>query len=254
MKKITIKTDKEILDMLQGGKILAKVKNQLKKMIKVGANTLDIENMAVKLIKKEGAYPSFMMVPNYRWATCINVNEGMVHGIPKKEIVFKSGDVISVDVGVYYKGFHTDTSFTLAIDPDKNTQKFLDCGRLALKKAIKVCKSGKYISDISQAIEENVRACGYSPIIALTGHGVGKSLHEEPMIPCFVTKKNDIKIKEGMTLAIEVMYALGSPDLVIENDGWTISMRDDKISALYEETVAVTKHGPIVLTEVDYKD
>jgi methionyl aminopeptidase len=251
MTKITIKTDKEVLDMIEGGKILARVKNQLKKMIKVGVSALDVENMAVKLIKKEGAYPSFMKVPNYHWATCINVNEGMVHGIPKKEIVFKSGDIVSVDVGVYFKGFHTDTSFTLAIDPDKDTQKFLDCGRTALRKAIKVCKSGKYISDISQEIEETIKACGYSPIIALTGHGVGKSLHEEPMIPCFVTKKNDIKIKEGMTLAIEVMYALGSSDLVIENDGWTISMRDDKISALYEETVAVTKHGPIVLTEAN---
>ena len=251
MTKITIKTDKEILDMTEGGKILARVKNQLKKMIKVGVNALDVENMAVKEIKKEGAYPSFMKVPNYRWATCINVNQGMVHGIPKKEIVFKSGDVVSVDVGVFYKGFHTDTSFTLAIDPDKDTQKFLDCGRLALKKAIKVCKSGKYISDISKEIEDTVKAGGYSPILDLTGHGVGKSLHEEPMIPCFVSKKNDIKIKEGMTLAIEVMYALGSSDLVIENDGWTISMRDDKISALYEETVSVTKHGPIVLTEAD---
>jgi len=250
MSKITIKTDKEILTMIESGKILARVKNGLKKMIKAGVSTLDVENMAVKLIKEEKAYPSFMMVPNYHWATCVNINQGMVHGIPKKEIIFKSGDVVSVDVGVYYKGFHTDTSFTLAINPDKNTQKFLDCGKLALKKAIKVCKEGRYISDISQAIEDTVKSEGYSPILALTGHGVGRKLHEEPMIPCFVTKTHDIKIKEGMTLAIEVMYAVGDSDVVIEKDGWTISMRDDKISALYEETVIVTKHGSVVLTEV----
>jgi len=250
MNKITIKTDKEILAMIESGKILARVKNQLKKMIKVGVSALDVENMAVKLIKEEKAYPSFMMVPNYHWATCVNINQGIVHGIPKKEIIFKSGDIVSVDVGVYYKSFHSDTSFTLAINPDKNTQKFLDCGKLALKRAIKVCKKGKYISDISQAIEETVRNEDYSPILTLTGHGVGRELHQEPMIPCFVTKKHNIKIKEGMVLAIEVMYALGRSDLVIENDGWTISMRDGKISALYEETVAVTKHGPIVLTEV----
>ncbi|MBU0998450.1 type I methionyl aminopeptidase [Patescibacteria group bacterium] len=249
MSKITIKTDKEILTMIESGKILVRVKNGLIKMIKAGVSALDVENMAVKLIKEEKAYPSFMMVPNYHWATCVNINQGMVHGIPKKEIIFKSGDVISVDVGVYYKGFHTDTSFTLAINPDKNTQKFLDCGKLALKKAIKVCKEGKYISDISQVIEDTVKSEGYSPILALTGHGVGRKLHEEPMIPCFVTKTHDIKIKEGMALAVEVMYAVGHPDIVIEKDGWTISMRDDKISALYEETVAVTKHGPIVLTE-----
>ena len=250
MGKITIKTENEIVVMTEGGKILASVKNQLKNMVKVGATALDIENMAVKLIREEKAEPSFMKVPNYHWATCVNINQGIVHGIPKKEIVFKSGDVVSIDVGVYYKGFHTDTSVTVAIDPDKEIQKFLDCGKMALKKAIKICKNGNYIEDISHIIEETVKAQEYSPIQALTGHGVGKELHEEPMIPCFVTGANDIEIKNGMTLAIEVMYALGRPDLVIEKDGWTISMRDDKISALYEETVAVTKHGPIVLTEV----
>ncbi|MFH1971399.1 MAG: type I methionyl aminopeptidase [Patescibacteria group bacterium] len=250
MNKIIIKTDKEILTMVEGGKILVRVKNQLKEMIKEGVSALDVENMAAKLIKEEKAYPSFMMVPNYHCATCVNINKGIVHGIPKKEIVFKSGDVVSVDVGVYFKGFHTDTSFTLAIKPNKETQKFLDCGKLALRKAIKVCKKGKYISDISRVIEETVKAQGYSPILALTGHGVGRELHEEPMIPCFVNGAREIKIKKGMTLAIEVMYTMGSPDLIIEKDGWTISMRDDKISALYEETVAVTKHGPIVLTEV----
>jgi len=250
MGKITIKTENEIVVMTEGGKILASVKNQLKNMVKVGATALDIENMAVKLIREEKAEPSFMKVPNYHWATCVNINQGIVHGIPKKEIIFKSGDVVSIDVGVYYKGFHTDTSVTVAIDPDKEIQKFLDCGKMALKKAIKICKNGNYIEDISHIIEETVKAQEYSPIQALTGHGVGKELHEEPMIPCFVTGANDIEIKNGMTLAIEVMYALGRPDLVIEKDGWTISMRDDKISALYEETVAVTKHGPIVLTEV----
>jgi len=250
MNKVTIKTNKEILAMVESGKILARVKNQLKKMVREGVNAMDVEKMAVKLIKEEKAYPSFMMVPNYHWATCINLNQGIVHGIPKKDIVFKSGDVVSVDAGVYYKGFHTDSSFTLAINPDKKTRKFLDCGRLALKKAIEACKKGNYISDISRAIEDTVTSQGYSPILDLTGHGVGKALHEEPMIPCFVSEADDIKIEEGMALAIEVMYAFGSPDLVIEKDGWTISMRDDKISALYEETVAVTKHGPIVLTDV----
>lgn len=249
MKKITIKTDSEIQDMLEGGKILAKVKNELKKMIKPGVNAMEVEEKARKLIKNEGAYPSFMKVPNYHWATCININEGIVHGIPHKEIVFESGDIVSVDVGVFFKGFHTDTSFSVSIEPRKEVQKFMECGKKALKKSILVCKEGKYISDISMVIEDTVKSCGYNPITALTGHGVGRELHEEPMIPCFVIKQKDIEIKNGMTLAIEVMYALGNPELVIENDGWTISTRDGKISALYEETVAVTKHGPIVLTE-----
>jgi len=249
MKKISIKSDQDLKFMAEGGKILAKVKNELKKMIKVGVNAWEVEEKAQELIKSEGAYPSFMKVPNYHWATCVNINEGIVHGIPKKEVVFRSGDIVSVDVGVYFKGFHTDTSFSVALDPDAEKKRFMDCGKLALKKAIQVCKKGKSISDISRTIEEVVKSYGYEPVRALTGHGVGRELHEEPMIPCFVSDSKDTKIEYGMTLAIEVMYALGDPELVMENDGWTISTRDDKISALYEETVAVTKHGPIVLTE-----
>ena len=249
MGKISIKTDKEIGYMLEGGKKLSKIKNDLREMIRKGTRASEVEEKAVFLIKKEGGKPSFMMVPNYHWATCINVNSGLVHGIPAKEIIFTNKDVISVDVGFYYKGFHTDTSFTTAINPTPEIEKFLNVGKLSLKKAIGFCKEGKNIFDISAVIENTVRKAGFSPILALSGHGVGRKLHEEPMIPCFVPREKPIKIKNGMVLAIEVMHAKGSSDVQIENDGWTISMRDGKISALYEETVAVTKHGPLVLTE-----
>ncbi|MEK7112535.1 MAG: type I methionyl aminopeptidase [Patescibacteria group bacterium] len=248
--KIFLKTPSDISIMAEGGKKLSKIKKALKESISEGVRASDVDELAQKLIEKEGGKPSFMMVPGYKWATCVNVNDGLVHGIPKKEVVFKKGDIVSVDVGFFYKGFHTDTSFTVGLTSDGGVEKFLKTGRLALKKAIHQVKVGKRIFDISKAIEDVVKTQGYSPIKALVGHGVGRGLHEGPQIPCFTQgkKEESPEIILGMVLAIEVMYAQGSEEVEINEDGWTISMRDGKISALYEETVAITKHGPLVLT------
>ena len=247
---IQIKTDSEIAIMAEGGKKLARVKKVLKEAVKPGVSALDIEDLANSLIKKEGAEASFKKVPGYSWATCISVNEGFVHGIPKKETVFKKGDLVSIDVGIYHKGFHADTSITVGIDVNGPTQKFLDTGREALKKSIAQVKIGKHIWDISAAMQEVIEAGGYTPIRSLVGHGIGRELHEEPQIPCFVPGRvgESPKIVPGMVLAVEVMYALGSSKTEILPDGWTIAMADGKISALFEETVAVTKEGPAVLT------
>lgn len=239
--------------MAEAGKKLGRVKKSLMDSIKIGKNAAEIEKLANKLISQEGAKPSFKMVPGYKWATCINVNEGLVHGIPTKDVVFNKGDVVSVDVGLFYKGFHSDTSDTKGLDMDKDTARFLQTGREALKKAIREVKVGNRIYDISEAIEKNVRGGGSSPIEALVGHGVGRELHEGPPIPCFVRfrRESTPEIKPGMVLAIEVMYAQGKPDVEMAEDGWTIRMRDGKIAALYEETVAVTPNGPLVLTEAN---
>lgn len=250
MKGISVKSPDEIEAMAEGGKKLSKIKNALRRAVGEGVRASDIEKLASKLIKEAGGEASFKMVPGYRWATCVNINEGLVHGIPKKEIVFKKGDVVSVDVGIYFRGFHTDTSFTLALEPKDGTAKFLRVGKEALEGAILKAKVGNRIYDISEAIEEKVRKAGYSPIKALVGHGVGRELHEEPQIPCFTygRREDSPEIAPGVVLAIEVMYAQGKPNVVKEPDGWTISMADGKISALFEETVAVTSHGPFVLT------
>jgi methionyl aminopeptidase len=247
---ISIKSDKEIALMQEGGAKLKEIKNKLKKSIKQGAKASEIEKKATQLIKKAGGAPSFKMVPGYHWSTCINTNAGLVHGIPKDVLVFKKHDVVSVDVGIYYKGFHTDTSFTVAIKPDRKIKKFLGIGRDALAKSIKKAQPGKRIYDISKAIEDTVKKGGYSPIKALVGHGVGKNLHEEPQIPCFVYGRriDTLELKEGMVLAIEVMYTMGDPDVELDQDGWTISMADGKISALFEDTVAVTKKEAKLLT------
>lgn len=254
---IQIKTEKEIKTMAQGGAKLRHVKQELAKAVKKGVTAADIESLAQDLIKKEGAEVSFDKVPGYKWATCVTVNEGLVHGIPFKSLVFKKGDIVSVDVGIYYKGFHTDTSFSVGIDPSPENQRFLNVGRSALEKAVSVIAPGRHIYDISKVIEDAIEGAGYTTIKALVGHGVGRELHEEPQIPCFLPAgrrgvpgeiSDSPEIKPGMVLAIEVMYAQGSDGVELLSDGWTIAMKDGKISGLFEDSVAVTEKGHLVLT------
>jgi methionyl aminopeptidase len=251
MDKFSLKTDEEIKIMAEGGSILGRIKKELADMVKEGVSSMDVEEKAVELIGKSGGEASFKKVPSYHWATCVNVNAGLVHGIPSKEVVFKKGDLVSIDVGLLYKGFHTDTSVSVGVELSAKDEKFLGVGRDALKAAIGEAKPGNRIFDLSMAIQDTIKKAGFMPIQALVGHGVGKNLHEEPAIPCFVAgmREKSPQIVPGMTLAIEVMYTQGRPEIEIGEDGWTISVRDGKISALFEETVAVTGHGPIVLTE-----
>lgn len=248
---ITIKSPSDLQKMVEGGRKLAEIKGALRKKVAVGTSAFEIEALAEKLISRSGGQASFKMVPGYRWNTCINVNQGVVHGIPKKSVIFQKGDIVSVDVGLYFRGFHTDTSFSVGLNPDKGTENFLHTGQKAMEASIQKVKNGNKIGDISRAIQTTIESGGYSVIRNLVGHGVGKNLHEGPAIPCFVSpKESSVVIKTGMTLAIEVMYALGSPELEYASDGWTINVRDGKISALFEETVAVTPDGPLVLTQL----
>jgi len=237
--------------MIEGGKRLGRIKSALREKIKVGKNAAEVDKKADELIKEAGGKPSFKGVPGYSWATCINKNEGMVHGIPSKNIVFENGDVISVDIGMLFQGYHLDTSFSVGLNPDVHQARFLNTGREALKAAIEKTKEGFRVYDISEAIESVVVKAGYTPIKDLVGHGIGKKLHEDPPIPCFKqgSRESSPIIPKGATLAIEVMYTQGRKDLIIESDGWTISTADGKISALFEETVAVTGTGPLILTE-----
>lgn len=247
---IPVKSASEIEIMAVGGEKLGRVKHALESAVKAGVRALEIEELAVKLIKEEGAEASFKKVPGYHWATCINVNAGLVHGIPVSNLIFKAGDIVSIDVGVYYNGFHTDTSISVGIDLTPENREFLNTGREALAKALKEAKEGNYIYDISKSIEDAIEGAGYTTIKALVGHGVGRELHEDPQIPCFVPgeRTESIKIEKGMVLAVEVMYAMGSDKVELLEDGWTIAMRDGKISGLFEDTVAVTEEGPKVLT------
>ena len=256
MHKITIKTAREIEIMAKGGEMLAKIRDELARIVKPGMTTGKLDILADKLITKAGGKPSFKMVPGYKWATCININDVVVHGIPDGTKI-RRGDKIGIDVGMYYLGFHTDTSTTVVANPksqilNPKLTKFLETGRLALKRAIEQAKPGNRIYDLSEAMQRTVEGAGYSAVRALTGHGIGRELHEEPAIPCFITgqRKHSPEIVPGMILAVEVMYNQGTEEVVYANeDGWTIATADGKISGLFEETVAVTARGPVVLTK-----
>jgi methionyl aminopeptidase len=249
-KGFKLKSESEFKIMSEGGLILAKVKNQLAEKAAVGVSAYDIDQLAEQLILAAGAKPSFKMVKGYKWTTCINVNDGVVHGIPKKSLIFKSGDLVSIDVGVYYKGFHTDTSVSVGLNVDKNKKKFLQVGLNALNNAIEKARPGARIYDISEAMELELTKNKLSPIKVLVGHGIGRDLHEDPQIPCFRAQRrlDSLEIPVGAAIAIEVMYSEGNGEVSLENDGWTISSSDGTITGLFEDTVFVTENGPKILT------
>ncbi|MEK7164048.1 MAG: type I methionyl aminopeptidase [Patescibacteria group bacterium] len=252
MHKVSLKTPAEIEIMKIGGAKLAWVRDQTIKQIKPGVTGLEINSLATKLIEEVGGTPSFSKVKGYKYATCININDGVVHSIPTSQKL-KSGDVVSLDVGLCFNGFHTDTSISIPVGKvSAGVTNFLNVGKLAVKKAIDQVKVGNRIWDLSNAMQTTVEKAGHGVVTALTGHGIGKYLHEKPAIPCFVAQKREHtpKIVVGMVLAIEIMYALKSGEVCYKNkDGWTIVTADGKIAGLFEQTVAVTDHGPLILTQ-----
>jgi methionyl aminopeptidase len=251
MDRMTIKSTEELKFMEEGGALLHDIRQKVAEAVVPGITTLELENIADSLIKKAGGIASFKLVEGYKHATCININDVVVHGIPDMTKIL-DGDLVGIDVGMLYKGFHTDTSISvIAGKADKKVLSFLEAGKRALKKAIEIARPGKTIYDISMAMQKTIEDSGYSVVKALTGHGIGRNLHEEPAIPCFGVGSRDHSpvIKVGMALAIEVMYNTGTSEVVYKNDdGWTIVTADGKISGLFEETVAVTKNGSVVLT------
>jgi len=253
---IPLKNDKEIQIMAEGGQKLGQILKTTLSFVKPGITTAELDKIAEEEIIKKGGKPSFKMVRGYHWASCITVNSEVVHGIPGKKKIM-AGDNVGIDLGIYYKGFHTDTSWTILVPggeakKDKEKKKFLKAGKEALALAIQKARPGNYLGQISETIQTQIEGAGYHVVRELTGHGVGKSLHEDPCIPGFINGdiKKTIKIKKGMTLAIEIIYTFGKPDIVLEADGWTIATKDGKISALFEGTVAVGPNGPLILTKL----
>jgi methionyl aminopeptidase len=241
----------QIEAMKIGGAMLGRVRQALYDFTVVGVSPKEVEFKARELIKTEEGELSFTKVPGYRWATCININDGIVHGIPNSEIPFQDGDLVTVDVGIYYHGYHTDAAFSKIVGTSTPAKdKFLKAGLEGLKNAIDAVKPGNRIGDISEAMESTLKKYGYQATRELTGHGVGKELHEEPMISNVVlgSREKTPTIKVGQTLAIEIIYVEGKPALVLEEDGWTISTKDGTLSAVHEETVVVTEDGCSILT------
>ncbi len=245
---INIYSPEDLATIRAGGKILASVLQQTLAKVALGVATLELDRFADQLIAAAGATPSFKMEKGYHFATCMCVNDMVVHGIPT-DYQLQKGDRLGVDLGVYYQGFHTDASWSVMVGGEASD--FLSTGEKALNLAIEKCVPGNHIGDISKTIQEVVEGKGYSCVKQLVGHGVGRLLHEDPEIPCFLRGEieNTPEIKEGMVLAVEVIYNQGqSPVIYANNDGWTIATRDGSLSGLFEHTVAVTKTGPEILT------
>lgn len=247
---------------------MAMILEKVKEEVKPGITTGELDKLTDALINQSGGRPSFKMVKGYHWATCLCVNEVVVHGIPN-EYKLKEGDLLGIDIGLFYKGFHTDMAWTLRVQTPNSKLKtqndevdnFLDVGEKALNEAISVAKVGDRVGHISEAIQATIEAAGFSPVQALIGHGIGRELHEDPPVPCFVNKQSfstnkEIEktplLKTGMTLAIEVIYNQGKSDVVYANDdGWTIQTVDGKLSGLFESTVVILAEGPEILTQTN---
>ncbi|PWU23136.1 type I methionyl aminopeptidase [Candidatus Cerribacteria bacterium 'Amazon FNV 2010 28 9'] len=238
--------------MREGGARLARVKYALNEMVRPGVLFEEIESEAQRLIKKEDATPSFMTVHGYKYATCITKNEGCCHGVPVGKKV-NPGDLITIDVGLVYQGYHTDTSTTVYAGNEakapKEIREFMAIGRQALDNAIAKARAGNSVYDISKAIQDTIEDAGYGAVYQLTGHGVGKQLHEDPYIPCVAyVEDKKIKLHEGQTIAIEPMYAMGNPYLILGKDKWTYETRDKSLTGMFEDTVLITSGNPEILT------
>lgn len=233
----------------EGGKKLAAIFDQVLRAAKPGVALKDLDILADELIQKQGGQPSFKTVENYHWATCLNVNQGVVHGIPS-DYRLKKGDLLSIDMGLLYQGWHTDMARTVIVGGGDS--KFLQAGRQALAQATKLAVPGNRVGHLSQAIEQVISQAGFSPVRQLTGHGVGRRLHEAPQIPCFLDGPLDQTptLKVGASLAIEVIYTQGKPELVLANDGWTLQTADASLAALFEDTLIVSSPQPLVLTRL----
>lgn len=240
---------KKIAAMRKGGHYLREIKKQLQAFVTVGMKFSEIEAKAQRLIKAVGCKPNFAMVPGYHWATCITKNEGVCHGIPKNQVV-NDGDIITIDIGLLCEGYHLDTALTFPVGKVKSgINHFLEVGQQALNKAISQAKVGKSVYDISHAMQKTVEAAGFDVVYQLTGHGVGKELHEDPSIPCFAQKSDRYNLLyEGQTLAIEVMYAAGDATLELGPDGWVYQTKDGSLTGMFEHTVVVGKNGAEILT------
>ena len=246
---VTIKSAREIELMREAGKILAEVHEQLAEMIQPGISTMDIDKKGEELIRSYRCIPSFLNYNGYPASICVSVNDEVVHGIPNKKRILLEGDIVSLDAGVIYEGYHSDAARTVAVGKiSEEAKRLIEVTRQSFFEGIKYAKEGYHLHDISAAIEDYVVAHGYSCVRDLVGHGIGTNLHEEPQIPNFRQKRRGIKLQAGMTLAIEPMVNIGRYDVCWLDDDWTVVTEDGTLSAHYENTVLITTGAPEVLS------
>lgn len=246
---IDLKSEKEIELIAKSAEILSEVLIKMKEMIKPGITTEEIDGLARKMVKDRGVKAAFLGYRGYPAAVCVSVNEEVVHGIPSSKIKLKEGDIVSLDFGVEREGFFSDAALTVPVGKiSGRAQKLIKVTQEALLKGIDMAKPGNRISDISAAVQRYVEANGFSVVRDLCGHGVGRKVHEEPMIPNFGKPGQGPLIQPGMVLAIEPMVNAGSYEVATLDDDWTVVTMDGAVSAHFEHTVAVTENGPVILT------
>ena len=246
---VTIKSPREIELMREAGKILAKTHDELAKNLKPGMSTWDIDHMGEEIIRSYGCIPSFKNYNGYPASICVSVNDEVVHGIPHREHYLKEGDIVSLDAGVIYKGYHSDAARTHGIgEISGDAQKLIEVTRQSFFEGIKFAKPGNHLNDIPAAIQKYAESFGYGVVRDLVGHGIGTHLHEDPEVPNFARRRKGILLQPGMTLAVEPMINAGTYDVVWLDDDWTVVTDDGSLSAHYENTILITEDGPEILS------
>lgn len=246
---IALKTPGEIEKMRRSGAILRQVHQAVGAAVKPGATTMDLERVAEAKINELGAKAAFKGYNDYPACLCTSVNNEVIHGIPSPKRVLKEGDIVSVDCGVILDGYYSDAAETYAVgELSADTRKLLDVTKASLERAIAAVHVGGTVGDIGATVQEMCESEGYGVVRDFVGHGIGKSMHEDPQVPNFGRRGKGTKLKVGMVLAIEPMINAGSADVKVLQDGWTAVTVDGSMSAHFEHTVAVTKDGPVVLT------
>lgn len=245
---VTIKSKSEIEKMKIAGRITYGALEAVRGAVRPGITTLELDSVAEKYIRSQGATPSFKGYGGFPGSVCASVNDEIIHGIPDRRKL-KEGDIISIDVGACYKGYNGDACRTFGVgNIDAEAQRLIDITRLSFFEAIKFAKDGFRISDISRAVQEYVEKNGYSVLRNYCGHGIGTEMHEDPEVPNYVSKARGIRMRAGMCLAIEPMVCQGAKEYVVSDNEWTVSTKDGKLAAHYENSVLITAGEPYILT------
>ncbi len=246
---ITIKSTREIELMREASQILVQTRQALFEMIQPGVSTEALDQIADHTIRTLGGIPSFKDYEGYPKSICTSVNDVVIHGIPSKKVILKEGDIISIDIGVNVKGYHADSAFTYPVGKISNeAQALLDITEKALYIGIEQAFPGNHVSNIGHAIEQYIKPYGYGIVETFTGHGIGKDLHEAPQVLNYGPKNQGPKLKPGMTICIEPMVNLGTKDVQVLQDGWTVVTKDKRLSAHFEHMVLITKDGCEIMT------
>ena len=246
---VTIKSAREIELMAEAGRILEIVHNELRDALHAGMSTLDIDRLGEEIIRSYDCIPSFLNYNGYPASICVSLNQEVVHGIPDKHRLIQDGDIVSLDAGVIYKGYHSDAARTYGVgEISKEAKNLMQITKECFFEGIKFAKEGNHLYDISAAIGDYAEKFGYGVVRELVGHGIGTEMHEDPQIPNFRQKRRGMKLQAGMTLAIEPMINMGRPDVAWTDDEWTVVTDDGSLSAHYENTILITKGEPEILS------